>query len=132
MRLYKFILPVALFAALALGATPVEAPAQHGGGRSHGGAGFQNHSEFHGRGEFHGDHFRHGFGPGFRFRPRFAVGFGVFLGNPFGYPFYDPWNYWAYPVGPLTYVPGRGDGGVSFSISPADASLNVMVPTPAL
>ena len=70
-------------------------------------------------------HFNHAFVNGFRFRPRVGVGFGVFLGYPFGYPYYDPWAYWNYPVGPLTYVPGQGYGGVSFSISPADASVTV-------
>jgi hypothetical protein len=146
MKLNRFILPTALLATLAIGAAPVEA-AQHGGGGFHGGGAHGYSDGFHGashgavhgggrvrpqavprvhtRNTFHGTHFNHAFVNGFRFRPRVGVGFGVFLGYPFGYPYYAPWAYWNYPVGPLTYVPGQGYGGVSFSISPADASVTV-------
>jgi len=34
-------------------------------------------------------------------------------------------DYWNYPIGPLSYVPAQGYGGVSFSISPGDASVTV-------
>jgi hypothetical protein len=34
-------------------------------------------------------------------------------------------DYWNYPVGPLAYVPAQGYGGVTFSISPGDASVTV-------
>ena len=37
----------------------------------------------------------------------------------------DPWDYWDYPVGPLAFAPEQGYGGVSFSISPSDASVTV-------
>jgi len=85
------------------------------------------------RGDFHGDHARRGFhgdfhdrfGGGFLFRPRLGVGFGVFLGYPFDYPLYDPWDYPGYPIGMPAYIPGQGYGGVSFAISPADASVAV-------
>jgi hypothetical protein len=117
----------------------------HGGGGFHGsgGGGFHGGGEVHNRGleernggfngdrggrdhrEFHDNHFRHDFGHGFRFRPRLGVGFGILLGYPFEYPFYDPWDYWDYPVGPLAFAPGQGYGGVSFSISPSDASVTV-------
>ena len=92
---------------------------------SHGDRGPHDHGEFHDRGEFHRHHFDHDFGRGFRFRPRFFVGSGIFLGYPFDYPFYDPLDYWNYPVGPESYVPTQGYGGVSFSISPGDASVTV-------
>jgi hypothetical protein len=148
MKPYTSLLPTVLFA-LALGATPVEAQGGHGGGGGfhggggsfhgggfhgsggggfHGGAEGHNHGGFSGNrrsGQFHDGHFRHDFGHGFRFRPRFGVGFGVFLGYPFDYPFYSPWDYWDYPVGPLAFPPGQGYGGVSFSISPGDASVAV-------
>ena len=116
-----------------------------GGGGVHGsgGGGFHRGGEVHNRGvgerhggfngnrgdgdhhQFHDGHFRHDFRHGFRFRPRFGVGFGIFLGYPFEYPFYDPWDYGRYPVGPLAFAPGQGYGGVSFAISPSDASVTV-------
>ena len=170
MKPYKSLLPAALFAAMVIGTSPVEAVngghggggggfhgggggfhgggggfhgggggfhgggAVHGGGQEHGHGDFHGGSEFHGRGEFRGDHFNrdfgrglrfHEFGHGFRFRPRFGLGFGLFLGYPFDYPFYNGWDYWSYPIGPLAYVPGQGYGGVAFSISPGDASVTV-------
>jgi hypothetical protein len=145
MKLYKSLLPTVLLAALAVGAAPVEAAGGqrgggggfHGGGGSHSGGSFHGgghaggHNGFHGdrgfhdHGEFRGRHFDHGFGPGFRFRPRFFVGSGIFLGYPFDYPFYDPLDYWNYPVGPLSYVAAQGYGGVSFSISPGYATVTV-------
>ena len=150
MRLHNSVLMSALFiTTLVFAAVPVDA-AQHGGGgggfhgsagggfhgggmHDHGHAGPPLHArgpEFRGRGGFDHNrfdrgHFRGRFGHGFVFRPRFGVGFGVFLGYPFGYPLYDPWDYWAYPVGPLAFVPGAGYGGVSFSISPGDAAITV-------
>lgn len=139
MKLYQFVIPTALAAALVMGAAPVEAASSHGGVDSHAGqpsgfhAGghvsgfhsgshvrFQSASRLHGPRVFHDNHFQHRW-----FRPRVGVGFGVFLGYPFGYPYYDPWAYWSYPVGPLAYVPGQGYGGVSFSIQPGDAGVTV-------
>jgi len=93
--------------------------AGNGANNSHGGGEFRHDGEFRER------HFDHDFGHGFRFRPRFFIGAGVFLGYPFDYPFYDPLDYWNYPIGPLSYVPAQGYGGVSFSISPGDASVTV-------
>lgn len=99
-----------------------------GGGAIHAGGHAEEHDHFHhsdGHGEIRERHFGHEFEHGFRFRPRFPVGFGIFLGYPFDYPFYDPLDDWAYPLGPLPYVAGQGYGGVSFSISPGDASVTV-------
>jgi PEGA domain len=146
MNLYRFTLPTALLAMLALGAAPVQAAEHHG--EFHGTVGSHSwsggvHGSAHGtfqrsahirsravpraevRHTFHGNHVNHVFVNGFRFRPRAGVGFGVFLGYPFGYPYYAPWAYWNYPVGPLAYIPGQGYGGVTFAISPGDASVTV-------
>ena len=174
MMLHKFLFPAALVTMFAMGAVPVDAAPQHGGGGGshgasgsgfhgggaggfhgggsggthsgggggfhgggmvHGGGfhgrgmnghgGFHGDHGFHGRGEFHGGGFHHGFGPGFRFRPRFGLGFGVILGYPFAYPYYDPLDYSFYPVGPWVYDATQGYGGVSFSISPGYATVTV-------
>lgn len=144
MKLYQFVIPTALAAALAMGAAPVEAASSHGGDGSRarqtsgfhagghasgfhsgGHVRFQSAPQWHGPRVIHDNHFQHRFVNGFGFRPRVGVGFGVFLGYPFGYPYYQPWAYWDYPVGPLAYVPGQGYGGVSFSIQPGDAGVTV-------
>ncbi len=141
MKTYRLVVASALFGALAAGPAPVEAAA-HGGGHSggfHGGAagghvrGELHDGRFHqgghmgdpGRDRFHGGHFHDRFRHGFVVRPRFDIGFGFFAGYPFDYPFYSPWDYWNYPVGPLAYAPGQGYGGVSFSISPGTARIIV-------
>jgi len=102
------------------------APSVRPGAVVHNGAGhpvFAPAPRFRGYDGFRGGYFR---GPyAYGFRPRFNVGFGVFVGYPFAYPFYDPWNWYSYPIGPLAYIPGAGYGGVSFAISPADANVVV-------
>ena len=142
MNLYRFALPTALLAMLTLGAAPVQAADHrgefHGAVGSHGWSG-DVHGSAHGafqrgahipsravpRVVVRNSHVNRVFVNGFRFRPRVGVGFGVFLGYPFGYPYYAPWAYWDYPIGPLAYVPGQGYGGVAFAISPGDASITV-------
>lgn len=78
----------------------------------------------------------------FTFRPRLRVGFGVFLGYPVPYPYYDPYAYPSrvygstypgygpgYPAqGPGYQVGPNGTaayGGVSLDISPRDAAVYV-------
>jgi hypothetical protein len=150
MRLFSSYVSTALFAALISTAAPVEAAGHSGGGVGfHGGGGFHGSGpsasvraggsfhnghgrtvyvpgpRFRGYDGFRGGHFRGTFGYGFPFRPRFNVGFGVFLGYPFVYPSYAPWDWWSYPTGPLAYIPGGGYGGVSFAISPGNAGVTV-------
>jgi PEGA domain len=138
---------------------------QHGGGRTfHDGHGGFDRSRGH-DGQFRGhDGFRdrrfgdpfvharviHGFhGPFFGFRPRFDLGFGLFVGYPFAYPWdyiaVDPYGYgypypydgnWdgttdnepdALPAG-TNSAPSdaqRNFGGVSLDIKPGDASVTV-------
>ncbi|MEO8259144.1 MAG: PEGA domain-containing protein [Acidobacteriota bacterium] len=83
----------------------------------------------------------------YTFRPRVRVGFGVFLGYPVAYPYYDPYAYPAqiygspypyggYPAQTPGYPPqgpgyqvGPGGavayGGISLDISPRDAAVYV-------
>jgi hypothetical protein len=76
----------------------------------------------------------------FTFRPRLRVGFGVFLGYPVPYPYYDPYAYpsrvygspypgYGYPAAGPGYQVGPGAttayGGVSLDISPRDAAVYV-------
>jgi hypothetical protein len=129
------------------------------GGLGHGGFG---HGGFHGNGFGHYGHpfahvhYRNGFrGPFFAFRPRFDLGFGLFIGYPFVYPwdYIEPYPYVMYdPYGPAVpgdgYVNGnatgtqdddngaagattddpealRHYGGVSLDVTPGDASVFV-------
>ena len=142
MYFYRLALPAALLAMLTLGAAPVQAAEHHG--EFHGTVGSHGWNQGSAHGAFQRSAhipsravprlpvrtvrvapFNHVFVNGFRFRPRVGVGFGVFLGYPFVYPYYAPWAYWDYPVGPLAYVPGQGYGGITFAISPDDASVTV-------
>jgi PEGA domain len=143
----------------------------HGGGGYHGGGhGHDGHGPVRGGFDHHGgfDHridgrFGHRFGgpfvgvrvvrpfhgPFFRFRPRFSLGFGLFLGYPVPYPWYyvAPYPYGYYPDSPydddLNDVPydypdpANGSasiapsdeqqnlGGVSLNITPDDATVTV-------
>ena len=69
--------------------------------------------------------------PFYTFRPRFSVGFGLWVGFPVLYPYYSPYYYSSalpYPY-PATPYPGTvapaATGGLSFDIDPPDASLYV-------
>ena len=136
MRLFSSYLSAMLVAALISTTAPAEAAGHGGAAGFHGGGGFRGAApSVRGGGSVRngagrpvfvpGPRFRGTFAPAFRFRPRFNVGFGVFVGYPFAYPFYDPWNWYSYPIGPLAYLPGGGYGGVSFAISPGDAGVVV-------
>jgi PEGA domain-containing protein len=80
-------------------------------------------------------------GPFFAFRPRFNLGFGLFVGYPFAYPWdyvaLDPY-YYPYDVDPYGWTYGepqdlssapsyelRNYGGISLDITPGDASVVV-------
>ena len=65
--------------------------------------------------------------PYYAFRPRFGIGFGLFVGFPVAYPyFYGPPAY-VYPAYPYpAYPPSQAAyGGISFDISPDDAGIFV-------
>jgi hypothetical protein len=83
-------------------------------------------------------------GPFFVFRPRFNLGFGLFVGDPVPYPWDyvapDPYPYYPYaadPDGSIYSEPSvsddsttstdeqRNDGGISLDITPGDASVYV-------
>jgi hypothetical protein len=168
MTLRYFIIPITFAAALAIGAAPASAQhgggghmggGHSGGGQMHGGGG-----SFHGGGHHDSRGFdhrgagrsfdgRHRFGgpsqhvrvirlfrgPFFAFRPRFNLGFGLFVGYPVPYPWYyvAPYPYDTQPDG-LTYgdpndydnslAPSdeqRDYGGISFDITPGDATIFV-------
>jgi hypothetical protein len=61
--------------------------------------------------------------PYYSFRPRVSIGFGIFVGVPFGYPsWYDPYRGYGAPyVGPRL----ARYGGISFDIQPYDAEIYV-------
>jgi hypothetical protein len=76
----------------------------------------------------------------YAFRPRLRIGFGIYLGYPVPYSFYDPYAYpapapvYGYPApapvyqppGGVTAAPGyQAYGGVSFDLSPSDATVYV-------
>jgi len=80
-------------------------------------------------------------GPFFAFRPRFSLGFGLFDGYPFAYPWdyvaVDPY-YYPYDVDPDGSTYGQPEdlnstpsnelhnyGGISLDITPGDASVAV-------
>ncbi len=81
--------------------------------------------------------------PYFSFRPRFNLGFGLFVGYPVAFPYgyyYNPYDYgYGYPVygmaQPVPTDPGNGSygaptntanyGGVTFDIQPAEAAVFV-------
>ena len=67
--------------------------------------------------------------PYYSFRPRFSIGFGVWLGYPVALPSYGyvPYPVYGYPSGGYVNVtPTRAQyGAVSFEISPANADLYV-------
>jgi PEGA domain len=129
----------------------------HTGGEGHmAGGGFDGHHDarfdhgFHGG--FHGPfvpvHVIHPFhGPFFTFRPRFGLGFGLFVGYPVPYPWdhVAPYPYYDYPyyddsydggtpdvpdtgtAGTVNPVPSadepRDFGGMSLDITPGDATV---------
>jgi hypothetical protein len=85
----------------------------------------------------YGSYGSYGYRPyAYTFRPRLRIGFGVFLGYPVPYPYYDPY---AYPARIYGYPPAYGYpgsaypadqrvvayGGVSLEITPADATVSV-------
>jgi hypothetical protein len=58
--------------------------------------------------------------PYYTFRPRFHIGFGLYLGYPVPYPsWYNPYVYGGY----LAVGPGVPFGGLSFEIEPYDAAV---------
>jgi hypothetical protein len=86
--------------------------------------------------------------PYYAFRPRFSIGFGIYVGYPIAYPYtyYDPYGFYNYGVGygasygaGVGVVPGYGTtyrtysagssydqsqlGGISFEIDPVDAAV---------
>ncbi len=66
--------------------------------------------------------------PYYFFRPRFSIGFGVYLGYPVPYPVpYGPPAYvFGYPGGVVMTPPPAGEyGGISFDIQPDDATVSV-------
>jgi hypothetical protein len=75
--------------------------------------------------------------PYYSFRPRFSIGFGIFIGYSVAYPFqyYDPYAFYNHRIG---IFPGYGSayrgssgynyyynrvGGLSFNIDPYDADV---------
>ena len=142
MKLHSLITPVAAVATLlALGATPALADDHHGG---RGGA---VHRDYHGNAvarrppvvvrprvvapyrvapyRYYGyrPYVYHPYPYAYHFRPRFGLGFGISLGYPIPYAYYDPL---AYPVGgPITVAPGTAYGGLTFQMSPSDATVTV-------
>jgi hypothetical protein len=175
MTVKYFIIPIAFAVALAAGAAPASAQRASGGhmggghmgGGVHAGGGYSagSHSgavhsqvgpvrggaEARVHGGVVGGPFVHMRvirpfrGPFFDFRPRFDLGFGLFVGYPVAYP----WDYLApYPYGypyyvdpygaPLAYddpddsgtastpsAEQRNYGGISFDIAPGDAAVFV-------
>jgi hypothetical protein len=70
--------------------------------------------------------------PFYSFRPRFSLGFGIFVGYPIAYPFsyYDPYGYYNFRIGIQpgyrTYSSGWYNdnvGGIAFDIDPYDAAV---------
>jgi hypothetical protein len=69
------------------------------------------------------------------FRPRFELGFGIYVGFPVAYPYAYPYPYpYAYPYaeGPaysappsVAIAPGAAYGGLSFEIAPTAAGVTV-------
>jgi len=64
--------------------------------------------------------------PYFVFRPRVYVGFGVWAGYPVAWPYVYAYPYpYPYPVPAYAYPPPAASAGVSFDITPSDASVFV-------
>jgi hypothetical protein len=62
------------------------------------------------------------YAPYYAFHPRFSIGFGLYIGDPFAFPtWYAPYVPAAYGW----YQPGVQYGGVSFNIQPGDATIVV-------
>jgi hypothetical protein len=62
------------------------------------------------------------YAPYYAFRPRFSIGFGLFIGYPVAFPtWYAPYISASYGW----YRPGISYGGVSFDIQPPDATISV-------
>jgi hypothetical protein len=66
--------------------------------------------------------------PYYAFRPRFSLGFGLWIGFPIAYPYYS-YGYanptYGYPLTTLGLAPGAAYGGISFEIEPYDAAVFV-------
>jgi hypothetical protein len=144
-------------------------PAYGGGSRYSGGSGYGNafqpsHGYVAPR-QGYGNSYGHGYGyaqpyhyygyygghayfatPYYAFRPRFSIGFGIYVGYPIAYPYtyYDPYGFYNYGVGYgasygvgvapgydtayRTYSSGGSYdqtqmGGISFEIDPVDAAV---------
>jgi hypothetical protein len=68
--------------------------------------------------------------PYYTFRPRYTIGFGIFLGYPVAYPYvygYPTYIYGGGSYSPYTDVAPAPNayGGISFDITPADADVYV-------
>jgi hypothetical protein len=66
--------------------------------------------------------------PYYVFRPRFWIGYGLYIGIPVPYPFVFgyPTYVYGYPAFPPNVPPAVGTyGGVSFDVTPSDASVSV-------
>jgi len=104
------------------------------GGFVHGGNVVQRGAFAHGHRFVGPVHFLH---PYYTFRPHSIVGFGLWSGYPFAYPYafyypYSSYSYYPYSYDPYTYDPyayvqpsQTSMGGVSFDITPGDAELYV-------
>lgn len=111
-------------------------PFIHGGQSPFVRGGFVHGGNWGQRGAFvHGQRFVgpvHFFHPYYTFRPHTIVGFGLWAGDPFAYPYAFYYPYYAYSYHPYSYYPyaytqpsQASMGGVSFDITPGDAELYV-------